>query len=390
MLRATKVRIYPTSEQAEFLDRQFDAVRFVWNKALAIKVHYYKVRGQSLSPKKHLKPLLAKAKKSRKYSWLRNADSIALQQATINLDTAFQNFFNPKLQARFPRFKKKHGKQSSYHCTSVSVGDNWIKIPKCKPIRAKVHREIVGKVKSITLSRTLTGKYFASILADDTQEQPKQIDNLEANQVVGVDMGITDLAITSTGHKTGNPRFLKKAQRNLKRKQQALSRCKKGSKGRHKARLLVAKAYERVAFARNDFQHKLSKQLIDENQAVIVETLKVKNMLKNKRLARSIADAGWHSLITKLEYKAKQEGKHLVKIDQWFASSKTCSVCDLKQEKMPLRIRSWECSCGAIHDRDINAARNIKKQGILKLKAEGLSVSADGGLRKSGRLSVAA
>ncbi|UYM18085.1 RNA-guided endonuclease InsQ/TnpB family protein [Endozoicomonas euniceicola] len=248
----------------------------------------------------------------------------------------------------------------------------------------------MGKVKSITLSRTLTGKYFASILADDTQEQPKQIDNLEANQVVGVDMGITDLAITSTGHKTGNPRFLKKAQRNLKRKQQALSRCKKGSKGRHKARLLVAKAHERVAFARNDFQHKLSKQLIDENQAVIVETLKVKNMLKNKRLARSIADAGWHSLITKLEYKAKQEGKHLVKIDQWFASSKTCSVCDLKQEKMPLRIRSWECSCGAIHDRDINAARNIKKQGILKLKAEGLSVSADGGLRKSGILSVAA
>ncbi|UYM17162.1 RNA-guided endonuclease InsQ/TnpB family protein [Endozoicomonas euniceicola] len=390
MLRATKVRIYPTSEQAEFLDRQFDAVRFVWNKALAIKVHYYKVRGQSLSPEKHLKPLLAKAKKSRKYSWLKNADSIALQQATINLDTAFQNFFNPKLQARFPRFKKKHGKQSSYHCTSVSVGDNGIKIPKCKPIRAKVHREIVGKVKSITLSRTLTGKYFASILADDTQEQPKQIDNLEANQVVGVDMGITDLAITSTGHKTGNPRFLKKAQRNLKRKQQALSRCKKGSKGRHKARLLVAKAHERVAFARNDFQHKLSKQLIDENQAVIVETLKVKNMLKNKRLARSIADAGWHSLITKLEYKAKQEGKHLVKIDQWFASSKICSFCDLKQEKMPLRIRSWECSCGAIHDRDINAARNIKKQGILKLKAEGLSVSADGGLRKSGRLSVAA
>ncbi|UYM15154.1 RNA-guided endonuclease InsQ/TnpB family protein [Endozoicomonas euniceicola] len=390
MLRATKVRIYPTSEQAEFLDRQFDAVRFVWNKALAIKVHYYKVRGQSLSPKKHLKPLLAKAKKSRKYSWLKNADSIALQQATINLDTAFQNFFNPKLQARFPRFKKKHGKQSSYHCTSVSVGDNWIKIPKCKPIRAKVHREIVGKVKSVTLSRTLTGKYFASILADDTQEQPKQIDNLEANQVVGVDMGITDLAITSTGHKTGNPRFLKKAQRNLKRKQQALSRCKKGSKGRHKARLLMAKAHERVAFARNDFQHKLSKQLIDENQAVIVETLKVKNMLKNKRLARSIADAGWHSLITKLEYKAKQEGKHLVKIDQWFASSKACSVCDLKQEKMPLRIRSWECSCGAIHDRDINAARNIKKQGILKLKAEGLSVSADGGLRKSGILSVAA
>ena len=390
MLRATKVRIYPTAEQAEFIDRQFDAVRFVWNKALAIKVHCYKIRGQNLSPKKHLKPLLAKAKKSRKYAWLKSSDSIALQQAAINLDTAFQNFFNPKLQARFPRFKKKHGKQSSYHCMSVAVGDHWVKVPKCKPIKAKVHREIVGKVKSITLSRTPTGKYFASILADDAREQLKPIDHLQGSQVVGVDMGITDLAITSTGYKTGNPRFLKKAQRNLKRKQQALSRCKKGSKGRHKTRLLVAKAHERVANARNDFQHKLSKQLIDENQAVIVETLKVKNMLKNKHLARSIADAGWHSLVTKLEYKAKQEGKHLVKIDQWFASSKTCSVCDLKQEKMPLNIRSWECGCGATNDRDINAARNIKKQGILKLKAEGLSVSADGGLRKSGVLSVAA
>ena len=390
MLRATKVRIYPTAEQAEFLNRQFDAVRFAWNKALAIKTHYYKVRNQNLSPKKHLKPLLATAKKSRKYSWLKNADSIALQQAIINLDTAFQNFFNPKLEARFPRFKSKRGRQSSYHCMSVAVGEHWIKVPKCQPIKARVHREITGKVKSITLSKTATGKYFASVLVDDGLAQPNPLTDLNASKVVGIDMGITDLAITSTGHKTGNPRFLKNAQRNLKRKQKALSRCKKGSKGRAKARLLVAKAHERVANARNDFQHKLSRQLIDENQAVIVETLKVKNMLKNKRLARSIADAGWHSLLTKLEYKAKQEGKHLVKIDQWFASSKTCSCCGLKQETMPLTIRTWVCPCGAAHDRDVNAAKNIQSQGILKLKAEGLSVSADGGKRKSGVLSVAA
>ena len=390
MLRATKVRIYPTAEQADFLNRQFDAVRFAWNKALAIKTHYYRVRNQNLSPRKHLKPLLATAKKSRKYSWLKNADSIALQQAIINLDTAFQNFFNPKLEARFPRFKSKRGKQSSYHCMSVTVGENWIKVPKCLPLKARVHREITGKVKSITLSKTTTGKYYASILVDDGLAQPNPLTDLNASQVVGIDMGITDLAITSTGHKTGNPRFLKNAQRNLKRKQKALSRCKKGSKGRAKARLLVAKAHERVANARNDFQHKLSRQLIDENQAVIVETLKVKNMLKNKRLARSIADAGWHSLLTKLEYKAKQKGKHLVKIDQWFASSKTCSCCGLKQETMPLTIRTWVCPCGAAHDRDVNATKNIQSQGILKLKAEGLSVSADGGKRKSGVLSVAA
>ena len=333
MLKATKVRIYPTPDQTEFLNRQFGAVRMVWNKALAIKTHYYNVRKQNLSPGKDLKPLLAVAKKSRKYSWLKDSDSIALQQSVINLDKAFQNFFDPKLDARFPRFKSRHGKQSSYHCTSIAVGDNWIKIP---------------------------------------------------------NVGLTDIAITSTGVKTGNPRFVKNAQRNLKRKQKKLSRCKKGSKGRAKARLLVAKAHERVAFARNDFQHKLSKQLIDENQAVIVETLKIKNMLKNHCLARSIADAGWHSLITKLDYKAKQAGKHLVKIDQWFASSKTCSCCGRKQESMPLNIRSWTCECGYVADRDINAAINIKQQGILKLKAEGLSVSANGGKRKSSTLLVAA
>lgn len=347
MLRATKIRIYPTAQQAEFLNRQFGAVRFVWNKALAIKTHYYKTRKQNLSPSKDLKPLLAVAKKSRKYSWLKDADSMALQQSVINLDKAFKNFFNPKLDARFPRFKSRHGKQGSYHCSSVSAGDNWIKIPKCDRIKARVHREIKGKIKSITISRSPTGKFYASIiLVDDALALPDKIADLKASKIVGVDMGITDLAITSAGQKTGNPRFIRNAQRNLKRKQKALSRCKKGSKGRARARLLVAKAHERVAFARNDFQHKLSRQLIDENQAVIVETLVIKNMLKNHCLARSIADAGWNSLMAKLDYKANQAGKHLIKIDQWFASSKTCSVCDSKQESMSLNVRVWTCDCG--------------------------------------------
>lgn len=196
---------------------------------------------------------------------------------------------------------------------SVAAGENRIKVPKCKPIKAKVHREITGKIKSITLTRTPTGKYYASVLAEDGKTETKPVTDIQESGVIGVDVGLTDIAITSNGVKTGNPRFIKNAQRNLKRKQKKLSRSKKGSIGRAKVRLLVAKAHERVAFARNDFQHKLTKQLVDETQAAIcVETLKVKNMLKNHCLARSIADADWHSLITKLDYKTKQAGKHLV------------------------------------------------------------------------------
>lgn len=392
MLKATKVRIYPTPEQAEFLNRQFGAVRFAYNKALHIISSQYKRHGLKLKAKKDLKPLLAVAKKSRKYHWLKDFDSIALQQACINLDKAFQSFFDPKLPSRYPMFKLKHGRQSSYHCMNVDCGNDWIKVPKLKqPIKARIHRQLEGELKSITLSRTVTGEYYASLLYEDGQGSPAPIQSLYAAQVLGLDMGLTHLAIDSNGTKKLNPRFLKNASANLRRKQKALSRCKKGSKGRAKARLKIAKAHQRLANARADFQHKLSRQLIDENQAIIVETLKVKNMLKNKKLSKHIADASWSGLIQKLEYKAKEQGKHLVKIDQWFASSKTCSCCGHKLEELPLNVRDWHCpACSTQHDRDINAAFNIKAQGILKLKAAGLSVSANGGKRQSGHVPVAA
>src|SRR5690554_4269939 len=391
MLKATKVRIYPTPEQAEFLNHQFGAVRFAY-KALHIISSQYKRHGLKLKAKKDLKPLLAVAKKSRKYHWLKDFDSIALQQACINLDKAFQHFFDPKLPSRYPKFKRKHGRQSSYHCMSVDCGDDWIKVPKLKqPIKARIHRKVEGKLKSITLSRTVTGKYYASLLHEDGQEAPAPIQSLNAAQVLGLDMGLTHIAIDSNGRKKPNPRFLKKASANLRRKQKALSRCKKGSKGRAKARLKLAKAHQRLANARADFQHKLSRTLVDENQAVIVETLKSANMMKNRKLAKHIADAAWHSFVNKLEYKLKEQGKHLVKIDQWFASSKTCSCCGHKLEYLSLNVRYWQCpSCSTQHDRDINAALNIKAQGILKLKAAGLSVSANGGKRQSGHVPVAA
>lgn len=373
MLRATKVRIYPTPEQAEFLIAQFGAVRFAYNKALYLKTRWYQRYGLSLNPNRDIKPLLAMAKRSRKYYWLKKYDSIALQQAVINLHQAFNNFFNPKLKARYPRFKSRHGRQSSYHCMGIKVLDNAIKLPKMQPIKAKIHREIVGVVKSITLSLSRTGKFYASILADSELEAPKPTNTIR--KVVGIDLGLSDYAVKSNGVKIANPRYLKRAERNLRRKQRQLSRKEKGSNNRAKARLIVAKCHEKVANARADFQHKLSRTLIDENQAVIVETLKSANMMKNRRLAKHIADASWHSFVVKLQYKAKEQGTHLVQLDQWYASSKTCNHCRHKMEEMPLSVRQWDCpACGAKDiDRDLNAAFNIRDKGILELKAAGRS-----------------
>lgn len=389
MLRATKVRIYPTPEQAKFLNAQFGAVRFAYNKALHIKKQAYLRYGVSLSPRKDLKPLLAVAKKSRKYAWLKTYDSIALQQAVINLDVAFSNFFNPKLKARFPTFKSKHGKQSSYHCVGVKVLDGSIKIPKLSPIEARLHREIVGTLKSITLSRSATGKYSASILCDDEAEAPAKPTLISV--VTGLDMGLSHYAIKSNGVKIPNPRHLINASRNLRRKQKALSRKKKGSANRRKARIQLAGVHERVANTRADFQHKLSRAIVDENQAVIVETLKAANMMKNHHLARAIGDAGWSGFIAKLEYKAAEKGVHVVKLEQWFASSKTCHCCGHKMPEMPLNKRIWQCpECEVEHDRDINAAINIERKGILELQAAGLVVSAHGGQHKSVAETVAA
>ena len=372
MLRATKVRLYPTDEQAVFLNAQFGAVRFAYNKALHLKKHEYQYHGVSLQPKKDIKPLLVVAKKSRKYDWLKDYDSIALQQSVINLDTAFKNFFNPKLKAGFPKFKGKHKQQSSYHCTSIKVLDAAIKIPKMAPIKACIHRELKGVVKSITITRNAVGKHFASILVDDKQDAPKPTTTIE--QVTGIDLGLTHYAIKDNGEKIDNPRFVKRAENNLRRKQKALSRKKKGSANRAKARLIVAKCHEETANARADFQHKLTRQIIDESQAIVVETLKAANMMKNRRLSKAIGDAAWGGFVTKLIYKAEEAGKYLVKIDQWFASSKTCSCCGYKVEEMPLNIRKWDCpSCGTKDiDRDVNAAVNVRNKGILDLKAAGL------------------
>ena len=378
--KALKVRLYPTIEQQEFLDAQFGAIRFVYNKSLHIKNHYYK-RGVKLNPIKDIKPLLSKGKSSRKYSWLKQYDSLALQESVRNLNKAFTNFFDKSLPHKFPKFKKKYDKQSSYHCSGIQVFDDSIKIPKLKDnIPAIIHRQMEGKLASITLSKSKTGKYYASILYAIEKKEEALPHTFDINKILGVDIGLTHFLIDSNGNKIVNPKFLNNGLRNLRIKNKNLSRKQKGSKNRIKAKLRLAKSHEDIANRRKDFFFKLAQQLVNENQVIIVETLKIKNMLKNRRLARHIIDAGWSMFLTILENKCKEHNVVFIKIDQWYASSKTCSCCGHKLDELDLSIRFWECpKCKAYHDRDINAALNIKQEGILEHKAAGHVVTVCGG-----------
>lgn len=334
------------------------------------------------------------------FPWLKDADSQAMQEVIRHLDRAYRNFFEKR--ARLPRFKKKHAaRQSISYPQRVKLDGNFAYFPKVGWVKAVVHREIVGKIKTVTVSRESTGKYYASILTDDGLPEVEPIHHIE--RVTGIDLGLKDALVTSTGLKSGNPKPLRRALRNLKRKQQAMSRKIEAAKVRFEAakaaddgkpyrlrdffganiakdRKRVAVAHERVRNARDDWQHKASRQLADENQAVAAETLNIKGMMKNRHLSRAITDVGWSSLLLKIDYKLKRRGGHLVKIDRWFPSTKTCSSCGAIHEGLSLSDRSWLCAaCGTLHDRDENAAENIRRQGVLKLKAEGLSVSAHGG-----------
>jgi putative transposase len=390
MNRATKIRLYPDSSQKESLSVQFGCARFVWNLALSLKKEAWDQRRENLSCYK-IKAMLP-AWKQDEYPWLKAADSQALQQSILNLDTAFSKFFEKR--SRYPRFKKKHSsRQSIQYPQRVKLKDSLIYLPKIGWVKAKVHRELVGIVKTVTVSRESTGKYYASILTDDGKPETKQLKRI--TRVIGIDLGIITAVASSDGSKIPNQRFLNRAQRNLRRKQKSLSRkleaAKLRSKTEHKklrdcfgnniakSRLQVAKAHERVRNSRNDWQHKTSRYLADENQAVCAETLNVKGMLKSRKLSRSISDLGWSGLLSKLDYKLKDKGGRLIKIGRFFPSSKTCSDCGSIND-LTLDIRNWTCpDCGTLHDRDINAAVNIKNQGILELKVAGLSVSAHGG-----------
>ena len=387
MLDATRIRLYPTDQQAQVLAVQFGCARWVWNNALDATGKLYLATGKGLN---YHAMSIRLPKLKQEIEWLGDADSQVLQQSVQNLSRAFENFFQKR--ARYPRFKSKHGRQSIQYPQRVKIEGSRIYLPKVGWVKCVVHREIVGKFKTVTVSRNACGQFHAAILTDNGEPMPAISTDGKA---IGIDVGLTHLAITSDGSKFENPRHLRKAEKNLKRKQRKLSRKKKGSNSRNKARRLVARAHERVACARRDHLHKLSRRIVDENQIVVVEDLHVKGIMANHSLAKATGDAGWGMFTGFLEYKAARAGKAFLKCDRWYPSSKTCNACGSICDKMPLDVRAWTCAhCGAHLDRDINAAMNIHDEGLRVLAAGAVASASRGnvshGVRRNPRVRAVA
>jgi putative transposase len=359
VFHSIRYRIYPNAKQEVLLSKHFGCVRWVYNWALATKKDAWEARRENLS-KFDLGKRLPEMKRTEKTAGLKEVKSQSLQASINRLDAAYTRFFREK--KGFPKFKSKHGKQSFQVPQFGEVGETFVKIPKVGKIRAVISRECVGTIKSITISKTPTGKYFASVLLETKESLPKKLPVTEAG-TIGIDLGIKHYATLSTGEKVENPRPLKKHLSRLRRAQRRLSRRKKGSNNRAKQRRVVARIHERVANTRNDFLHKLTTRLVRDNQtdSFAIEDLAISNMCKNHRLARSIADAGWRTFRTFLEYKAERAGKNVLVIGRFEPSSKTDHksgkyIPDLKLSDRVIRHADGTTTC-----RDLNAALNIKR-----------------------------
>jgi putative transposase len=356
--RAYKYRFYPTPEQAEQLARTFGCTRFVYNHFLRVRIDAWYEHQQRVGYNDTAKQL-TELKKQPETLWLQDVSNVCLQQSLRNLDAAFRNFFQGR--AKYPTFKKKHARQSVRYTTNgFSYRDGQIKLAKHKePLNIRWSRRFTGTPSNVTVSKDSAGRYHISILVEEAIEA-LPISRKEC----GIDLGLTHAVITSNGRKVNNHQYIKQSEKKLARAQRRLSRKKKGSANRAKAKLKVARIHARIADQRRDFAHKLTTQLIRENQVVAAESLQVKNMLKNRSLAKAISNVGWHQLTTMLAYKAQWYGRDFIQIDNFYPSSKRCHVCGHISDAMPLSVRHWDCpACGSHHDRDVNAAKNILEAG---------------------------
>ncbi|QYC39504.1 putative transposase [Nonomuraea coxensis DSM 45129] len=356
MKRAYKYRFYPTPEQSEELVRTFGCVRLVYNKALEERTRAYRLEGRGVSYAESSAALTA-WKKTPKLAFLCEVSSVPLQQTLRHLQAAFANFFAKR--AKYPTFKSRKRSRASaeYTRSAFRWRDGRLTLAKMDaPLDIVWSRPLPegAEPSTVTVSRDPAGRWFVSLLVE---EKIAPLPPVERS--TGLDAGLTALATLSCGEQIANPRHERRERRRPAKAQRALARKEKGSKNRAKARLKVARVHARIADRRRDYLHKVTTRLVSENQVIAVEDLAVRNMVKNRRLARAISDAGWRELRGMLEYKTAWYGRTLVVMDRWFPSSKLCSLCGALQEELPLNVREWTCACGAVHDREVNAARNI-------------------------------